>query len=66
MLFIKLFNQSIIFLYNKQLEKETDKKKKTSQDCEDNYKKKVVETNNFLEKYYEEKMPKILSVKIKN
>jgi len=42
-------------------EREATKKQQTAQSLDETYKKKVEETNNFLESYYTEKMPKILS-----
>eukprot|EP01114_Cavostelium_apophysatum_P004807 TRINITY_DN1518_c0_g1_i1.p1 TRINITY_DN1518_c0_g1~~TRINITY_DN1518_c0_g1_i1.p1 ORF type:complete len:508 (+),score=166.94 TRINITY_DN1518_c0_g1_i1:1514-3037(+) len=42
-------------------EKDAAKKKLAAQQADEQYKKRVEDTNNFLEVYYTEKMPKILS-----
>ena len=44
------------------MEKECQKKKAQADALDEEYKKKVDDTNNFMEKYFTEKMPKILSV----
>ena len=43
-------------------EKEAQKKKADAQSKEESYKKQVNDTNAFLDKYYTERMPKLLSV----
>jgi hypothetical protein len=44
------------------VEKECQKKKSDAAAREETYKKQVVDTNSFLEKYYGEKMPRVLAV----
>lgn len=47
-----------------QFEKESAKKTQMAQQADEVYKKKVEETNSFMETYYTELMPRILNVSI--